>query len=146
VNSAFRFLNERSPQLNILLRERQEIHQLSVLWAFRMFLGRDPEPDDYKAYLTACTNRELIERMRASGEFEAALAQRQMANPPALPVDSMPNSQEAVIWAYVFLLQRKPENQGVIDYHSKLATVGELRRAVLRTLDYKRRFSSKTND
>jgi hypothetical protein len=146
VNSAFRFLNERSPQLNILLREREEIHQLSVLWAFRMFLGRDPEPDDYKAYLTACTNRELIERMRASGEFEAALAQRQMANPPALPVDSMPNSQEAVIWAYVFLLQRKPENQGVIDYHSKLATVGELRRAVLRTLDYKRRFSSKTND
>ena len=42
VNSAFRLLNERSPQLNILLREREEIHQLSVLWAFRMFLGRDP--------------------------------------------------------------------------------------------------------
>jgi hypothetical protein len=84
--------------------------------------------------------------MRASREFEAALAQRQMANPPTLPVDSMPNSQEAVIWAYVFLLQRKPENQGVIDYHSKFATVGELRRAVLRTLEYKRRFSSKTND
>ena len=137
VNSAFRFLNERSPQLNILLREREEIHQLSVLWAFRMFLGRDPEPGDYKAYLTACTNRELIERMRASEEFKVVIARRQMANPPELPVDSMPNSQEAVIWAYVFLLQRKPENQGDIDYHSKWATVGELRRAMLQTLEHK---------
>jgi hypothetical protein len=73
--------------------------------------------------------------MRASGEFKAVIAQRQMANPPELPVDSMPNSQEAVIWAYVFLLQRKPENQGAIDYHSKWATVGELRRAMLRTLE-----------
>ncbi|MGB9163658.1 MAG: hypothetical protein WCC41_04285, partial [Rhodomicrobium sp.] len=54
-----------------------------------------------------------------------------------LPVDSMPNSQEAVIWAYVFLLQRKPENQGDIDYHSKWATVGELRRAMLQTLEHK---------
>ena len=137
VNSAFRFLNERSPQLNILLREREEIHQLSVLWAFRMFLGRDPEPDDYKAYLIAYSNRELIERMRASEEFEVVIARRQMANPPELPVDSMPNSQEAVIWAYVFLLQRKPENQGDIDYHSKWATVGELRRALLQTPEHK---------
>ncbi len=137
VNSAFRFLNERSPQLNILLREREEIHQLSVLWAFRMFLGRDPEPDDYKAYLIAYSNRELIERMRASEEFKVVIARRQMANPPELPVDSMPNSQEAVIWAYVFLLQRKPENQGDIDYHSKWATVGELRRAMLQTLEHK---------
>jgi hypothetical protein len=137
VNNAFRLLNERSPQLNLLLREREAIHRLSVLWAFRMFLGRDPEPDDYKAYLTAGADRELIERMRASEEFKAVIAQRQMANPPESPVDSMPNSQEAVIWAYVFLLQKKPENQGVIDYHSKWATVGELRRVMLRTLECK---------
>ncbi|MGC1586821.1 MAG: hypothetical protein WA791_14170, partial [Rhodomicrobium sp.] len=130
-NSALHVINKRMPQLNILLGEQEELRELSILWAFRMFLGRDPEPDEYKAYLKTRSNKDLIEKMRASAEFQSALAQLRAPGSPKLPVDFMPNSQEAVIWAYVLLLKRKPENQTVIENGSQGATIGDIRRAVL---------------
>ena len=44
-NSALRVMNEKMPQLKTLLHEQEELRQLTILWAFRMFLGRDPEPE-----------------------------------------------------------------------------------------------------
>lgn len=141
-NSALRKLNEKMPQLKILLHEQEELRQLTILWAFRMFLGRDPEPDDYKQHRTTRGNGELIAKIRASAEFRSIWTQPKAVSPPKLPVDFMPNSREAVIWAYVLLLQRKPENQTVVENHARKATIGDIRRIFLGSTEYKKKFPS----
>ena len=133
-------MNEKMPQLKTLLHEQEELRQLTILWAFRMFLGRDPEPDEYKQHLAARGTGELIAKMRASAEFRSIGTQLKASGPPKLPVDFMPNSREAVIWAYVLLLQRNPENQTVVENHARKATIGDVRRVFLGSTEYKKRF------
>ena len=145
-NSALRVMNKTMPQLKILLHKQEELRQLTILWAFRMFLGRDPETDEYNQHLTTRGNGELIAKIRATAEFRSIGTQLKTVSPPKLPVDFTPNSREAVIWAYLLLLQRKPENQTVVENHARRATIGDVRRVFLGSAEYKRRFPNSERD
>ncbi len=157
-NSALRVINEGMSHIQSLLSEKEaqllKLRNLLdpanyavtdksfVLWGFRMFLGRDPDLEGYNLWLSMRCE-EFIDKLRSSAEFQSSLTQTQAPNPPTLPVDSMPNSREAITWAYVLLLRRKPEDQTVVENYSQRATVGDIRRIILRSDEYKIRFLNK---
>jgi len=75
-------------------------------------------------------------QLLTSREFSERLQQLSTPNRPGLPVDSMPNSREAVAWAFYMVLGREPESEDAVNANLKPKTVGELRHAMLTSKEF----------
>ena len=98
-NSALRVINEGMSHIKGLLSEKEgqliKLRDLLdpanyavtdknfLLWGFRMFLGRDPDLQDYNLCLSMRCE-EFIDKLRSSAEFQSSLAQAQAPNAPTL--------------------------------------------------------------
>lgn len=97
----------------------------AILWAYRLFLNRDPESDDVLAAGMAsyASPDALREAIRTCAEAMLILDQAGTVFDPRYPVDW----REGVLWAYRLLLRREPTEDEVRDQLVPDDTINALR-------------------
>ena len=77
-----------------------------VIWAYRLFLNRDPNADELAQLVQARDPAHIRSIMTSSGQFASLLDRAGQVFAPTLPV----NFDEGVSWAFRLLLRREPSD------------------------------------
>jgi len=113
--------------------ERMRVERDGVVWGFRIFLGRDPENQNTIDRYTRMRHlADFRGQLWTSEEFRTKLTS---LNDPA-PVDALPATREAVLWAYTLVFERQPENEATVAAHMKAPSLGALRRSMLSSEEF----------
>jgi FkbM family methyltransferase len=94
-----------------------------VIWAYRLFLNRDPSDDEVSQLCNARDPAQIRSVMTSSGQFSSMLDRAGRRFCPRLPVDF----SEGVIWAFRLLLKREPDEDEVDAYMVLVDSVSDLR-------------------
>jgi len=109
-----------------------------IIWAYRLFLNREPESTDVIAFhAKACRDANDIRNIFLnSPEFGDQLATAlRLPSSPEFPVDPV----EGVRWAFRLLLQREPSEDEVAGNAPHLQSIRAIRRAFLLSREFELR-------
>lgn len=81
----------------------------AVIWAYRLFLNRDPDDQELSSLSRVESPAKLREIMTSSKQFETMLDRAGRLFQPSFPIDF----REGVIWGFRLLLQREPSEEDI---------------------------------
>jgi hypothetical protein len=83
-----------------------------IEWTYRLLLGREPENKQIiEKYMKLRTAADLRGQVWTSPKFKKRYSELSQPNPPKLPMDSVPNTIDAVRWGYFLLFERRIESE-----------------------------------